>query len=351
MATAVVGNAMNGYQSACAEKNWFYQLALGNAFASAVWELLQARGRPRVHFKDVQEFVIQEFESHLDRTLLTKAMWDATQNTFKDNDTVSGKVFRAVSNSYHTVLDELLADSRPLEDAEKVERFIKRWIEASMHRAWTSVENSEVVLTPGNVSRLFQNLVAPFGEAHEYSCIPIMFIEHIGRPPRNWQFLRVTVQQLFKSWKQDSQNPPSTKRRKKSEGSFAIDEDSAPAIDGEDPLSAAEVDATSMDAAGMHAKQEVDLPDADFVEEAVKQEEEDAADDLIGNGACTGHPECTSEEDCIGNDSDFLVRHMLAGDAGDVYCMTCWESFLTKNTMLEGMWEDGDQAGTMYNCT
>ena len=56
-----------------------------------------------MHFQDVQDFVVREFEQHLDKSLLTKAgmelgnlgegkvhrsqaVWDATMLTFKDKD-------------------------------------------------------------------------------------------------------------------------------------------------------------------------------------------------------------------------------------------------------------------------
>jgi len=52
------------------------------------------------------------------------------------------------------------------------------------------------------------------------------------------------------------------------------------------------------------------------------------------------HPECTSQEDCCGSPADRLVRHRLDGDEGDVYCQSCWESFLEQNPQLDGVWED-----------
>ena len=330
VAVGVVTTAMHSYMAACGERPWFYQLRLGHAFTSAVWELLQGSGRPRANFRDVQELVMQEFESHLDKSLLTKAMWDAISSTFNDH-TTRGRLFKAVSATYYTVLDELLADSRPAEEARQVERFTKRWVESAMGRAWTSLENSEQVLTPGNVSRLFQNLIAPFGESHEYSCIPIMFIETIGRPPRNWKFLRMTVQNMFRSWKEGSNGAQTAKRFKKADKSANDDMEVLPAEDTDDGSTGA--------TNGSHAKEEVDADadkDGDFGENNAKESE-------------TGpHPECTSEEDCVGKPSENLVRHMLEGDAGDVYCQSCWESFLSQNATLDGQWEDGENAGEMY---
>eukprot|EP00435_Cladocopium_sp_Y103_P017664 s3127_g4.t1 len=215
----IVHHGMGSYVSACSERPWFYQLALGNAFTSAVWELVQAsaRGRPQVHFQDVQDFVVREFEQHLDKSLLTKAVWDATMLTFKDRD-IQPKIFKAVHNTYQPALDELLADTRPIDDARKVETFTRRWMETSMQRAWSALESAEQVLTSGQVIRLFQNLIAPFGEGHEYTCIPSMLVDQIGRPPRNWKFLRTAVSKMFDDWHAAQAAPQPSKRRKKGHG-------------------------------------------------------------------------------------------------------------------------------------
>ena len=64
--------------------------------------------------------------------------------------------------------------------------------------------------------------MAPFGEGHEYTCIPVALIEQIGRPPRNWKFLKMpcpevpqrflpcmvhfrllrAVQDMFREWRE-----------------------------------------------------------------------------------------------------------------------------------------------------
>mmetsp|Transcript_27090 Transcript_27090/g.59011 ORF Transcript_27090/g.59011 Transcript_27090/m.59011 type:complete len:118 (+) Transcript_27090:3-356(+) len=56
------------------------------------------------------------------------------------------------------------------------------------------------VLTLEAVVRLFQNLVAPYGEDHPFSCVPALLTQKIGRPPRSWPFLRRVAKQLLRSW-------------------------------------------------------------------------------------------------------------------------------------------------------
>eukprot|EP00913_Durusdinium_trenchii_P007681 g7217.t1 len=319
----LVHNAMGSYMAACGEKPWFYQLGLGNAFTSAVWELVQARGASRVHYQDVQDFTVREFESYLDKSLLTKAVWDATELTFPKNELIRGKVFKAVHNTYHPVLEELLADRRPADDARKVETFTRRWMESSMTRAWSAIEDAENVLQAQTVVRLFQNLIAPFGEGHEYTCIPSMLVEQIGRPPRNWKFLKTAVNKMFEDWRkvQDASQP--AKRRRKGGGvpepAEPVEPRSPPAQEEEEvdvPEEEEEMNPPEEEELGEH----VNGVNGSAKDEVLEDEEEEAELKDFAQVEDNGHPECTSANDCLGTPADGLVRHMIEGEDGDVYC-------------------------------
>merc|ERR1711982_128776 len=97
-------------------------------------------------------------------------------------------------------------------DLARVENFTKKWLEDSMNRAWGSIDQCGEKLSEGNVARLFQNLVAPFGDDHPFSCIPGALTEKIGRPPRDWAYIRQAVKNLFSSWQRHSGG--SSKKRK-----------------------------------------------------------------------------------------------------------------------------------------
>merc|ERR1712039_664320 len=53
--------------------------------------------------------------------------------------------------------------------------------------------------------------------------------------------------------------------------------------------------------------------------------------------AQSGHPSCTSEADCIGSPTTQIIQHMIDGEAGDLYCKLCWDSFVKRNPELEGV--------------
>lgn len=326
VAKQIVEHTMGTYAAACQEKPWFWDLNLNQAFASAVWEISCSSGRQRASYQAVEDYVNTMFEAELDKILLTKALWEASERTFAD-ESVRSKVYRALYNTYGPVLDECLVDSRPLGDLQKVQHFTKRWAEEAMQRAWNSVQDSERTLTEGNVSRLLQNLIAPFGDDHDFSCIPHQLYERIGRPPRTWGFIRTVVTQLFATWKQGgiaSSRP--AKRRKQNH------EEVKQAFDPEEEADEAALpvgEADSIEA------------DADMVDEV----QEAAAD----APAAERHPACTSQDDCLGSVSENLVQHMLEGDAGDSYCETCWRNFLDNNNALEGTWLDGEKAGQKFS--
>jgi hypothetical protein len=63
--------------------------------------------------------------------------------------------------------------------------------------------------------------------------------------------------------------------------------------------------------------------------------EEQASEEECDEGM-TGHPECTSADGCIGNPTLKLVRHIIDGHRGDVYCALCWDTFIENNPDLVG---------------
>jgi len=184
-----------------------------------------------------------------------------------------------------------------------VEDFMKKWLDDSMRRAWSAIQSNESIITEGNVCRLFQHLMAPFGNDHPFCCIPVVFTRKIGQPPREWPFIRTAVKDLFRSWSEESSMPMAKKKRKMNH--------SAPSI------------------VKAEIKEEVNdhVASSTYVDEDVLRQVEPGG----------GHPMCTSVEDCIGSISDPLVQHMLGSEEGDVYCQTCWESFLKKNPTLRGV--------------
>merc|ERR1712187_1096873 len=103
MGRLVVG-AMQGYASACQEKQWFFEINLVTAFTSAAWSAFRLQAR--FHYKDVEELVQMEYEDRLDRCLLVKAIWDAASASFLE-DSVRQKVYNSLYRSYDAALTEV----------------------------------------------------------------------------------------------------------------------------------------------------------------------------------------------------------------------------------------------------
>ena len=80
--------------------------------------------------------------------------------------------------------------------------------------------------------------------------------------------------------------------------------------------------------------------DPDNVSVKKTTDNKDVVDDFLsqmaGDSDPEGHPECTSQEDCRGSAADEIIRHILDGKPRDIYCRTCWDSFLTQNPYLQG---------------
>merc|ERR1712217_235102 len=179
----------------------------------------------------------------------------------------------------------------PEQELAMVENFFRSWMDSSMSRCWGAIQDSEQVLSVDNCELLFRTLIAPFGKDDPFSCIPPEFTATIGRPPTDWAFIGDAISDLFARWGMAS----SKKRRK---------------------TAAAEVASPVRAVTARRA--------------AVQVQEEEPMDE-------GGHPQCTSEGDCIGSEADGLMQHILDGQAGDVYCDKCWDSFTRRNPNLEGV--------------
>ncbi len=241
-----VDHAMQGYSTAYSERPWFFELELGQTVCAGLWELLRSsRADPCRNSQAMERVVIARYESSMDTLILEKAMWDATMATFPDQ-AVGPKVYKALLRVRAAALEKampagardckagrggkgrMLSDRRRQEALEKVENFLKEWMESAMSRAWQAVDHSDSLITEVSVLRLFQSLVAPFGEDHPFSCVPADLTEAIGRPPHDWPFLRKAVRAMFASWRRVA--PGNPKRRKKGAAAASAASAASPAF-------------------------------------------------------------------------------------------------------------------------
>jgi len=199
-ATQFVDHAMQGYSAACGERPWFFELDLAPALCSAIWEVVRVSSTtPRANYPELEQVSTARYEELMDGILTDKAMWEATNGIFGE-EPVCNKVYKMLKSSYESASKEVMSSRRPMPDEQRVEAFVRRWMESSMGRAMQAFDGSQSLLTPSNIASLFGNLVVPFGENHAFSCIPAALTENIGRPPRNWPFLMKAARQTVAEW-------------------------------------------------------------------------------------------------------------------------------------------------------
>ena len=194
----MVDRAMHSFSAACQNKPWFYKINLVNAFVGVIMVVEKQEGGSHGEIQDIeslQHMVRLQYEACQDRILLNRAMWDSVGATFKD-DKVAVKVYKALNNTWDSVLEESMAEPLSVPDMTRMQNFIKRWMLKSMSRCWDIV-NSE------NVTLLFENCVRPFGNDHPFSCIPhILYIRSRNLPPKNWSYIRDEAENMFDQWEQ-----------------------------------------------------------------------------------------------------------------------------------------------------
>jgi len=211
-----VEHALQGFAAACRDKVWFFEIDLAPALAAAAWEMVKDTD---ADLQELEQVVITRYEEIMDATLLDKAMWQSAETTFGAG-TACSKIYKSLHTTHEAASKEARADTRKLPDLQRVELFTKTWMESSMNRAWQAIETSPKLLSQENIVLLFQNLLAPFGDEHPFSCVPAGFTQRIGRPPRDWPYLWNEARRLCLSWGQPASAPvphtlPPQKRRRR----------------------------------------------------------------------------------------------------------------------------------------
>ena len=284
----MVDSAMQSFSAACQNKPWFYEINLVNAFVGVIMVVEKQEGCSHGYIQEMEslyDMVRLQYEAYQDRILLNRAMWDSVGATFKD-DKVAAKVYKALSNTWDSVLQESMAEPLSVPDMTRMQNFIKRWMQMSMWRCWDIV-NSE------NVTLLFENCVRPFGNDHPFSCIPhILYIRSRNLPPKNWSYIRDEAENMFDQW--------ASMKRTKYKRNIRSD------------------------------PEEENKPKR--MKAIAHEDQEDK-----------GHPQCTSKEHCFGSAEDRLVQHIEpAGDEGDIYCTSCFSLF-RETTECEGRYTDTNE--------
>lgn len=302
----LVLRSMRGFSHSCNEAEWFYEIDLVPVLTTTALDILNVAKRINVHPQAVEDIVRVEYCDAVERCMIEKCIWDAASGMFTE-DKLRSKLWKVLSAAYWPALDEALASSMsrahlrqpPQEDLRHVEEFMRAWIHDSMTRAWSAMPSmnadGDSVLTEDFMCELFQRLLVPMGEEHPFSCVSSDLTSRIGRPPRDWKYIRQAVRELIQGQAQGH-------GRKRKASKPADDWQGAKRKNIGKPRTEAKADGEGAQAQGNPDK----------------------------------HPRCTSEDDCLGSSADQLVRHNLNGQAADVYCITCWESFLQRNPSLEG---------------
>jgi len=299
---SMIDGGMQGLSAACQEKAWFFEIDLSEAISRSVWEIIGGASQNDVTLEALHDYTAELYDSYIERTLLTKAMRKACEDTYESDTKLAAKMHKFLWATYEPALKNASSNNHGADTTsalKRVEDFTKAWMDTSMRRAWSAVQHDASVMTYRKLSKLWRSLVRPFGDDNSFSCISSKLTDAIGEvPPGDWAFISDTVKAMLARWKDEERAPADRGRRRRQGGRQ----------DGD-----ASMRDRSRSPGGM------DIMD-------------------VGDGAAiVGHSECASAEDCLGNEMDRLIRHRLDGELRDIYCEACWLSFLSENAGLDGV--------------
>ncbi|CAE7201716.1 unnamed protein product [Symbiodinium sp. CCMP2592] len=192
-----VDTAMQGFTAACGDKPWFFEMDLTSAFGMAFWEIHSGSGQ-RAQWSEVEAVLNSKYEQLMDLCLLEKAMWDSAGGLIPDQEPLRNKLYKALKTSHEIAFKEATEAPR-MGDLQRVELFTRAWVDSAINKSYSVLEQGNL-MNADSVVQLFQELLAPFGEEHPFSCIPAVLTQSIGRPPKDWDFLQEAVRQFFLLW-------------------------------------------------------------------------------------------------------------------------------------------------------
>jgi len=192
-----VDTAMQGFTAACGDKPWFFEMDLTSAFGMAFWEIHSGSGQ-RAQWSEVEAVLNSKYEQLMDLCLLEKAMWDSAGGLIPDQEPLRNKLYKALKTSHEIAFKEATEAPR-MGDLQRVELFTRAWVDSAINKSYSVLEQGNL-MNADSVVQLFQELLAPFGEEHPFSCIPAVLTQSIGRPPKDWDFLQEAVMQFFLLW-------------------------------------------------------------------------------------------------------------------------------------------------------
>lgn len=204
------------------------------------------------------------------------------------------KVIAALDKGYRAALLED-HDSDVASEKDRIARFLKSWVHLSLSRLWLVFgAGLDGTITTDVAIQVFLHLLYPFrdatGKHKEFSCIPWEMWESFGQVPIRWCERVVHKEVRAGMATQGAQAAASSSKKRKGTG-----------------------------AVPPWRRSECKLKMAKTYSDVQPQ-------DVVRAGH--GHPRCTSAENCIGSSRDILVQHVNRGVFEDIFCASCWRSFL-----------------------
>jgi len=144
----------------------------------------------------------------MDACLLDKAIWDSICILIPDQESLSNKLYKGLKAAHEKAFEEAMATPMA-DDLQRVEYFTRSWIHYGIGKVWQAAEQGGL-MNAESMAMLFQELLAPFGEEHPFSCVPGVLTQTIGRPPRDWDFLQEAVREFFLNWNSAGSAEPQT---------------------------------------------------------------------------------------------------------------------------------------------
>lgn len=268
-------------------------------------------------------------------------LWDVVTEMQKEP-----KARRKVYDAFEAGRKEA-ATACSTESPDPLKDFVEYWVSSSVSRLAADSGSADSLLPPGVAVQFIHALVAA-------GALPLPLTEDQGIPPPDWPAVESSVRAAYALASKGKGKAKGKEQIKGPALQWALEGALPPGkVGGKGKMGPQWQASAAGKGGGKPGKQTAVTTDAASL--AGKRMGEQTGSwsskkpklaGAVTNGhfsevsevpARKGHPQCTQEEDCVGQSSCTLFQHIDQGVKGDLYCASCWAVFADVDPSLNAI--------------
>lgn len=310
------------------DRPWINQADFLGVLDAGVKELFPRPAVTSVSPQRFERIITAAHDRAFEEQRFAPLLWDVVTEIQKDP-----KARRKVYDAFEAGRKEA-ATACSTESPDPLKDFVDYWVSSSVARLAADSGSADALLPPGVAVQFVHALVAA-------GALPLPLTEDQGIPPPDWHAVEGAVRAAY-AQAGKGKGKAKGKGKKGPALQWALDgaQEALPPgkVGGKGKMDAGKGKGKYGKEAGKRMHEQTDSwsskkprvagPATNGHYSEVPEQQATAR---------KGHPNCTQEEDCVGQPSCTLFQHIDQGVKGDLYCASCWAVFADVDPSLNAI--------------